>query len=43
MANTTLGWRMEIRTSVRSYHQSRLKYILKGEGCKEIQKRQQKP
>lgn len=43
MANTAWGWRMEIRTSVRSHHQSRLKHILKGKGCREIQKSQQKP
>lgn len=43
MANTAWGWRMEIRRSVRSHHQSRLKHIQRGQGCRKIQKSQQKP
>lgn len=42
IVNTVWRWGMEIRTSVKSHHQLRLKHILKGKGCRETQKSQQK-
>lgn len=37
MANTAWEWGIEIRMSVRSHHQSTLKHILKGKGCRDTE------